>query len=332
MSAPTFPEAMPQVSLKHLLQALSLWATKASAEADLETIFGPRLNWPSAFKHLAAFRRADFSFLPPVRTLPATDMPGLWGGYSRDTREIFLSTDCPEESISAVLVEEIGHFLDQELCLEETPGEEGALFAATVLGLPITPLQREAFYSENDLFEVSCNGQALLVEGAKSSGGNKSGSGRKSVGRRRKGKSKSVFSFGGGGGGVGVGVGVGTPSASPSNVSSSSGSSNLGGGSVVMPSSQDGNLRIEQKHVGDTLVGSQGNDTFVINNQNVTIDDPYGGTDAVESQVSFSLASISPIENLLLSGASNIDGTGNTRANNITGNSEGYMHSWAALT
>ena len=111
MSAPTFPEAMPQVSLKHLLQALSLWATKASAEADLETIFGPRLNWPSAFKHLAAFRRADFSFLPAIHTRLAADMPGLWGGYSRDTREIYLSADCPQELLSAVLIEEIGHFL-----------------------------------------------------------------------------------------------------------------------------------------------------------------------------------------------------------------------------
>ena len=185
MSAPTFPEAMPQVSLKHLLQALSLWASKASAETDLESIFGPRLSWPSAFMHIAAFRRSDFSLLPTVRILPAADMPGLWGGYSRDTRGIYLSADCPEESLSAVLIEEIGHFLDQELCLEETPGEEGALFAATVLARPVTPLQRETLDFDNDLFMISRNGRALLVEGAKSSGGKKSGSSRKSGGRRR---------------------------------------------------------------------------------------------------------------------------------------------------
>lgn len=319
MSAPKFPEAMPQALLKNPLQLLSLWASNSSAEADLESIFGPRLNWPSAFKHLDAFRRADFSLLPPVRTLPATNMPGLWGGYSRETREIFLSADCPEESLSAVLIEEVGHFLDQELCLEETPGEEGALFAATVLGLPITDSQRKSFSSDNDLLEISCNGQVLLVEGAKSSGGKKSGSGRRAGGRRRGGKSKSVFSntpvpdSNGGGGG--------TPPASPSNVPPSSGNSSLGGGSVALPPSPNGNLRIEQKRVGDTLVGSQGDDTYVIFDQNVKIDDPYGGTDVVESKVSFSLANISPIENLSLTGASPIDGTGNARANVLSGNS-----------
>jgi Ca2+-binding RTX toxin-like protein len=307
---------MPQALLKNPLQLLSLWASNSSAEADLESIFGPRLDWPSAFKHLDAFRRADFSLLPPVRTLPATNMPGLWGGYSRETREIFLSADCPEESLSAVLIEEVGHFLDQELCLEETPGEEGALFAATVLGLPITDSQRKSFSSDNDLLEISCNGQALLVEGAKSSGGKKSGSGRRAGGRRRGGKSKSVFSKSA----VSPSSG-GMPSASPGNVSSSSGNSNLGGGSVVLPPSLDGNLRINQRSAGDTLVGSQGNDTFVIFDHNVTIDDPYGGADAVESKVSFSLASISAIENLFLTGASNTNGTGNRKSNIITGNS-----------
>jgi Ca2+-binding RTX toxin-like protein len=322
MSAPEFPKGIAPSTLKNCLKPLSLWAASPTAEADLESIFGRRLNWASAFRHLAAFQRADFSLLPPIRTLPSTDMPGLWGGYSRDTREIFLSAECPEESLSAVLIEEIGHFLDQELCLEETPGEEGALFAATVLGLPISNSQREAFSSDNDLLEVSRNGQPLLVEGAKSSGGKKSGSGRRSGGRRRGGRSKSVFSnsevsaSGGGGGGGG-----GTPSASPSNVPPSSGSPSLGGGSVVLPPSQDGNLRIEQKSVGDTLVGSTGNDTYVIFDQNVTIADSYGGTDLVESKVTFSLAKLSPIEHLSLTGASNIDGTGNSRANIITGNS-----------
>jgi len=301
MSAPKFPEAMPPVDLTKTLQPLSFWASNPSAEADLESIFGPRLDWVTAFKHIDAFYRADFSFLPAIHTLPAADMPGLWGGYSRDTREIYLSADCPRENLSAVLIEEIGHFLDQELCSEETLGEEGARFAALVLGLPL-----EAASDDDSLAPLFLQGREILVEAARKS--NKSG------GRSGRGKKKSQFTYGGGGAG-------GTPQSSPSNVpSSSSGSSRLSG-SVILPPNQSGNNRIEQRRVGDTLVGSAGNDTYVIFDQNVTINDSYGGTDLVESKVTFSLAKLSPIENLSLTGASNIDGTGNARSNIISGNS-----------
>jgi len=308
MSVPNFPEAMLLAELKNILQPLSLWAAKPSAEADLESIFGPRLDWATAFKHLATFRRADFSFLPAIHTLPAADMPGLWGGYSRDTREIYLSADCPRENLSAVLIEEIGHFLDQELCSEETPGEEGSCFAALVLGLPL-----EAASEDDSLAPVVLEGREILVEAARKS--NKSG------GRSGRGKKKSQFTYGAGEGTSGGGGGGGTPQPSPSNVPLTSSSPLVSGGSVILPPSQSGNLRIEQKLAGDTLVGSPGNDTFVIFDQNVTINDSYGGTDLVESSVTFSLENLSPIENLLLSGASNINGTGNARANVITGNS-----------
>jgi Ca2+-binding RTX toxin-like protein len=101
----------------------------------LESIFGPKLNWTAAFRWLNSFRHADFSDLPTVRRLPGTAMPGLWGGYSRDLRAIFLSRACPQEFLAEALIEEIGHFLDQQLCINETPGDEGTLFARAVLGL-----------------------------------------------------------------------------------------------------------------------------------------------------------------------------------------------------
>jgi len=161
MSAPDFPMGISPFTLKNLLQPLSLWAGGLTSEADLESIFGPRLNWSSAFKHIAAFRRSDFSLLPAIHTLPAADMPGLWGGYSRDRREIYISSDCPQALLPAVLVEEIGHFLDQELCTEETPGEEGARFASAVIGgIPLIEVDEEP------LAEVRFEGSIYAVEAA----------------------------------------------------------------------------------------------------------------------------------------------------------------------
>ena len=303
MSAPKFPEAMPPVDLTKILQPLSLWASNPSVEADLESIFGPRLDWATAFKHIAALRRTDFSFLPAIHTLPTADMPGLWGGYSRDTREIYLSADCPEELLSAVLIEEIGHFLDQELCSEETPGEEGARFAAVVLGLPLDDAS-----SDDSLAPLFFQGRQLLVEAA----------------RKSRGSSKAKSS---GTSGISEGKKRGSSSGGGSNSGGGSGYAEVGGSSSnpklqenIIYATQD-SARIPQKAAGDRLIGSRGNDTFVVISQDVRIEDPNGGIDTVESSVTFSLATHSTIENLLLTGGGNINGTGNLKANVITGNS-----------
>jgi Ca2+-binding RTX toxin-like protein len=300
MSAPEFPKGIVPSTLKSLLKPLSQWASSPAAEADLESIFGPRLDWAAAFKHLAAFRRADFSVLPAIRTLPATDMPGLWGGYSRDTREIYLSADCPRELLSAVLIEEIGHFLDQELCSEETPGEEGARFAVAVLGLPLDDAS-----SDDSLAPLFLQGRQVLVEAARKARGSfKSKSGGISKGKKR-GSSKGGGSKQNGGSGYAE---IGSKSSNPKLQQN------------IIYATEDG-ARIPQKAPGDRLIGSRGNDTFVVISQDVRIEDPNDGTDTVESSVTFSLAPHSTIENLLLAGGTNIYGTGNLKANLISGNS-----------
>ena len=69
----------------------------------------------------------------------------------------------------------------------------------------------------------------------------------------------------------------------------------------------------------DSLVGGSGNDTFVITNGATAISEQAaGGTDLVLSSASHTLNA--EVENLQLTGSSNIDGTGNSSANSITGN------------
>jgi Ca2+-binding RTX toxin-like protein len=69
----------------------------------------------------------------------------------------------------------------------------------------------------------------------------------------------------------------------------------------------------------DTMAGGLGNDTYYVDHAgDVTTEAPGGGTDLVSSSVSRTLSA--NIENLNLSGATNIDGNGNTAANKINGN------------
>jgi Ca2+-binding RTX toxin-like protein len=71
----------------------------------------------------------------------------------------------------------------------------------------------------------------------------------------------------------------------------------------------------------DTMAGGSGNDTYTVDNTgDRVIEASGGGTDLVLSSVGFNLSS-QYIENLTLTGAAAINGTGNTLDNRILGNS-----------
>ena len=69
----------------------------------------------------------------------------------------------------------------------------------------------------------------------------------------------------------------------------------------------------------DLMVGGTGNVTYIVDNAgDATVEAAGGGIDLVQSIGSFALAA--NFENLTLTGAANVNGTGNALANLITGN------------
>lgn len=276
----------------NLFQALQKWASSPEAEKNLETVFGNAIDWAVAYRHLEFLRLGDFSLLPRIEVLEGPAMPGLLGGYSRNLKLVFLSADCPKDSVLPVLIEEIGHFLDQELCQVETPGDEGAVFSSLVLGLPVD----SSMVADDTLRELKHSGSYILVEAApKVRGSRKLGRSRKSGSKKRGSSNGSGYAE------------VGDRSSNPKLREN------------IIYATEEG-VRIPQKAVGDRLIGSRGNDTFAVITQDVKIEDPMEGSDTVESIVSFSLADHSLIENLVLSGSSAISGTGNSKANFLVGN------------
>jgi len=70
----------------------------------------------------------------------------------------------------------------------------------------------------------------------------------------------------------------------------------------------------------DTPAGGLGNDTYVNPRGDTIVENAGQGTDTVQSDGAFSLAAIANVERLFLTGAANINGTGNTLNNYISGN------------
>jgi Ca2+-binding RTX toxin-like protein len=68
----------------------------------------------------------------------------------------------------------------------------------------------------------------------------------------------------------------------------------------------------------DTLIGGLGNDTYIVDRLDTITEAVNGGTDKVVSALTYIL--VANVENLILSGTENLNGTGNTLNNLITGN------------
>jgi Ca2+-binding RTX toxin-like protein len=87
----------------------------------------------------------------------------------------------------------------------------------------------------------------------------------------------------------------------------------------------NGNNVLDGKAGNDTLTGGIGSDTYVVDSVKDVVNETVlnkagGGVDTVQSSVTFSLATRTNIENLTLTGAGDISGTGNSIANVIEGN------------
>ncbi|WP_332827707.1 hypothetical protein [Ramlibacter sp.] len=122
-----------------------------------------------------------------------------------------------------------------------------------------------------------------------------------------------------------------TATGASGNQHSGSGQISLGGDWIVFESSAsnlagtDGNggfndvFRVSNPFLRDTLEGGGGNDTYVINRDDVIIEAAGGGTDLVRSSITYALGA--NVEDLELTGTAKLNGTGNAASNGLTGNS-----------
>ncbi|MFM7578726.1 MAG: hypothetical protein ACKO5Q_17560, partial [Microcystaceae cyanobacterium] len=97
-------------------------------------------------------------------------LQGALGAFSAQTNTIYLSDSLlsPSQSnqLTAVLLEEIGHYLDSRLNKVDTKGDEGELFSAIVRKIDLSPTELARIQTENDQTQLVLDSKLLTVEQA----------------------------------------------------------------------------------------------------------------------------------------------------------------------
>ena len=130
-------------------------------------------EWNAAFDALSQDMQ-DGSVAIGISFADESEMNGAFGAFAADgaggNPTIYLNRDWIEngadsEDVTRVIVEEIGHFLDYLLNgSQDTAGDEGELFAASVLGLDLSGADLSRIQAEDDSSVINVNGLDVAVE------------------------------------------------------------------------------------------------------------------------------------------------------------------------
>ena len=141
-----------------------------------DTVFGTQYNSTVAATVRSQWQAGDFSQLPQVEVISSSILGNAYGAYASSTNKIYLSDSfvatATPAALRAVLLEEIGHFVDAQINQTDSAGDEGAIFAALVQGYSLDAETLQALKAEDDHATITLNGQKIEVEQANYTGDN----------------------------------------------------------------------------------------------------------------------------------------------------------------
>jgi mannan endo-1,4-beta-mannosidase len=136
----------------------SLFDTAFGSSYDDEIVVGLRSQWQSG----------DFSQFPQIEVVSNGVLGGANGAYASITNKIYLSDQflntANQPSLTSVLIEEFGHFIDTQVNTIDSTGDEGAIFAALVRGESLDAFTLQMLKAEDDSAILILDGQIILVE------------------------------------------------------------------------------------------------------------------------------------------------------------------------
>ena len=273
-------------SLASVYAQLTSFANLSNFWSLFNTAFGSSYDSATAATLRSQWQSGNFSQFPKIEIVSSDVLGTANGAYASRSNTIYLSAQflaiVSQESLSNLILEEFGHFVDAQVNSVDSAGDEGAIFAALVQGESLDLETLQVLRSEDDRGAIMVNGEVIQVEKQEFTGTNVNDS---IIGGA---VNDSLLGLDGDDSLLGL-----------------DGDDTLNGGAGI-----------------DTLIGGLGDDIYVVDSTTDVIIELANqeGKDTIQSSVTFSLASLTNIENLTLTGTTAINGTGDAGDNAILGN------------
>jgi hypothetical protein len=154
--------------LTTVYQQLTAFAGLESFWTNFDSIFGTEYKLAVAQSLRSQWQNGNFSQLPTIEVIDDQILGNARGAYASSTNVIYLSDQFVEtassQQLEAVILEEIGHFVDAQVNNTDTAGDEGELFSALVRGVSLSAAELSRIKTENDWATLSLNGNLVPVE------------------------------------------------------------------------------------------------------------------------------------------------------------------------
>jgi hypothetical protein len=152
---------------KYILSGLS---SNSQRDYIMGTAFGQDYNQDSTNQILTAWAQNNFTNTPHIELVFGQNFNGA---YAKDNNTIYLSGEFLGankdniEAVTGVLVEEVGHYLDSQINVQDAAGDEGDIFSRLVRGQSISAGELVSLKGEDDTATFTLNGQNIAVEMSK---------------------------------------------------------------------------------------------------------------------------------------------------------------------
>jgi hypothetical protein len=154
--------------LTTVYQQLTTFAGLESFWTNFDSVFGTAYNIAVASSLRSQWQSGNFSQLPTIEVIDDQILGKARGAYGSSTNIIYLSDQfvatASRSDVEAVVLEEIGHFVDAQVNQTDTTGDEGELFSEIVRGVSVSGAELVRMKGENDQAEIVVNGQSIAVE------------------------------------------------------------------------------------------------------------------------------------------------------------------------
>lgn len=167
VTATSTRERQLQIGVRQAAAQLNDWLQGKDRLQQLDLAFGSNWNRSRGSRLLQNWARGKQ--LPKVEIVLASQLNGANGGFDSTSGTIYISQELVDRQgqpdlLAAVLLEELGHYFDKAVNRQDSPGDEGAIFAKLIRGEQISSSELASLQQENDRTQVSIDGMVRNLE------------------------------------------------------------------------------------------------------------------------------------------------------------------------